>query len=164
MKTSRQWRNLGLILFGSAVSLWLYTGCQEGSIYHQSFVVSAKGWDMNKRIVFSDTLPSNTPQHVHRQLTVRNTNAFPYQNLWIYIKTFTTESTQSDSINWRLANPDGMWLGKGWGSLYTITYNLPDLEFLPNDSVHWFRMELMQGLRDSLLTGISDIGLRIYSD
>lgn len=155
-------RNGITLLVGLMVVILLATGCQKGSAYHQSFVLPASGWNMNKKLVFSDTLPANTPDSLHRQLTLRNNNTYPYQNVWIYVKTFTSDSVFIDSINWQLAKQDGSWLGKGWGSLYANTYDLPDLVFSQKDSTKWFRMELMQGLRDSLLTGISDIGLRLY--
>lgn len=156
--------NIPSLLIGLMAGFLLCISCQKGSVYHQSVVLPAHGWNMNNQLLFSDSLPVTTPNSLHRQLTLRNNNAFPYQNLWIYIKTFTSDSTRVDSINWQLAKQDGTWLGKGWGSLYTNTYNLPDLIFSEQDTLRWFRMELMQGLRDSLLTGISDVGLRLYTD
>lgn len=155
-------RNRITLFAGLMVLIILCTGCQKGSTYHQSIVLPASGWNMNRKLIFTDTLPASTPNSLHRQLTLRNNNAFAYQNMWIYIKTFTSDSTFVDSINWQLAKQDGTWLGKGWGSLYTNTYDLPDLVFSQKDTIRWFRMELMQGLRDSLLTGISDVGLRLY--
>jgi len=152
------------LLIGMLAGLLIITGCQQGSVYHQSVVFPANGWNMNKQLLFTDTLPAGTPNVVHRQLTLRNNNVFPYQNLWIYCKTFTTDKALVDSIDWQLAKQDGTWLGKGWGSLYTITYDLPDLVFSEKDTLRWFRMELMHGLRDSLLSGVSDIGLRLYID
>jgi len=152
------------LLIGIMAGLLIGTGCQQGSVFHKSVVLPANGWDMNQKIRFSDTLPEGTPNVVHRVLTLRNNNAFPYQNLWIYFKTFTADSVSVDSINWQLAKQDGTWLGKGWGSLYTNTYNLPDLVFPKKDTLRWFRMELMHGLRDSLLSGISDVGLRLYTN
>lgn len=157
-------RNTQSLLICLLVGVLMCTGCQKGSIYHHSVVIPAKGWDMNKKLIFSDTLPATTPTNLHRQLTLRNNNAFPYQNVWIYIKTSTSDSTRVDSINWQLAKQDGSWLGKGWGSLYTHTYDLPDLHLTKSDTLRWFRMELMHGLRDSLLSGISDIGLRMYTE
>lgn len=164
MNPSFHSRSIKTLFLGLMVGVLVCTGCQKGSVYHHSVVLPANGWNMNKKLTFSDTLPATLPNKLHRQLTIRNNNAFPYQNIWIYIKTFTSDSTRVDSINWQLAKQDGAWLGKGWGSLYTHTYKLPDLNFSKNDTLRWFRMELMQGLRDSLLSGISDVGLRVYTD
>lgn len=157
-------RSILRFLIGLMVGFMMCTSCQKGSVYHQSEVLPANKWNMNKKLIFSDTLPPTLPISLHRQLTLRNNNAFAYQNIWIYIKTFTADSSRVDSINWQLAKQDGTWLGKGWGSLYTHTYDLPDLTFSEKDSLRWFRMELMHGLRDSLLSGVSDIGLRVYTD
>lgn len=157
-------QNTRSVLTALLAGILICTGCQKDSIYHHSVIIPSKGWDMNEILIFTDTLPVTKPTSLHRQLTLRNNNAFQYQNVWIYIKTSTSESTIVDSINWQLAEQDGTWLGKGWGSLYTNTYDLPDLHFSKNDTLHWFRMELMHGLRDSLLSGISDIGLRVFTD
>jgi gliding motility-associated lipoprotein GldH len=157
-------RNTQTFLICFLMGILLVTGCQKGSVYHHSVVIPANGWDMNNKLTFFDTLRTTMPTNLHRQITLRNNNAFPYQNVWIYIKTFTSDSTRVDSINWQLAKQDGSWLGNGWGSLYTHTYELPDLNFTRNDTLRWFRMELMHGLRDSLLSGISDIGLRVYTE
>jgi gliding motility-associated lipoprotein GldH len=144
--------------------LSLMVGCQPNSWYHHSLVFDQQGWDMNDTLRFADTLTSSTPLTLNGKLTLRHTNAYPYQNLWLYITTHTDDSLMvSDSINWTLAKPDGNWLGTGWGSLYTISYDLPTLTFSPSDSVRWFEIELVHGLRDSLLTGLSDIGLRLYT-
>lgn len=139
--------------------------CQKGTSYHHSTVFKEKGWDMNDAVCFSDSLPSNTPDRVHLELNLRHSNNYPYQNLWLYIQTATSDSLiRNDSVNWILANPNGRWLGSGWGSFYNISYRLPDLFFPENDSSHWFRIEISHGLRDSLLTGLADLGLRIYTD
>lgn len=157
-------RNRQTLFIGLMFGILVCTSCQEGSIYHHSVVLPSNGWDMNNKLSFSDTLSETTANRFHRQLTLRNSNAFHYQNVWIYIKTITSDSTLVDSINWQLARQDGRWLGKGWGSLYTHTYVLPDLYFTDDDTLRYFRMELMHGLRDSLLSGISDLGLRVYTD
>lgn len=145
--------------------LGLLVSCQPNSVYHDSDVFGLQGWDMNDTLCFSDSLGSSAPLSLHGELTLRHTNAYPYQNLWLYITTTTGDSlATSDSINWTLAEPDGTWLGAGWGSLYTISYKLPDLTFAPDDSLRLFKVEIVHGLRDSLLTGLSDLGLRIYKD
>lgn len=146
-------------------SLLVMTSCQKNSLYHQSAVFERQGWDMNDTLRFNDSLGGDAPLILHRTLTLRHTNAYPYQNLWLYINTFTADSlVAADSINWSLAKPDGRWLGSGWGSLYTLTYNLPDLTFLADDSLKHFKVDIVHGLRDSLLTGLSDLGLRLYTD
>lgn len=147
-----------------AAGILLFSACQKGSIYHRSVVIPAKGWDMNVPLVFADTLPEHTPTVLKRELSLRNNNAFPYQNIWLYIQTQTSFGIKVDTINWQLATSDGNWLGKGWGSLYIHTYELPDLVLPTGDTLPWFKVELVHGLRDSLLTGVSDLGLRLYTE
>jgi len=138
--------------------------CQDGTYYHHSLTIPSHGWRMNHVCHFRDSLPAGIPDCVQLELTIRHGNNYPYENLWLYIRTMTSDSIiHNDSINWMLAKPDGKWLGKGWGSLYSLSIPLKDLTFSANDSSRWFSIDIRHGLRDSVLVGIEDIGLRIYS-
>lgn len=158
-------RKTGPMLVGLVCLSLLMAACRPGTCYHDSKVFDHQRWDMNDTVYFTDTLGALAEQPLRAELTLRHTNLYPYQNLWLYVTLSTSHNrVVSDSINWTLAKPDGTWLGSGWGSLYTITYDLPELTFAPDDSIRWFRVELVHGLRDSLLTGLSDLVLRLWKE
>ena len=67
-----------------------------------------------------------------------------------------------DSVNLKLSEPNGRWIGTGWGSLYNISYPLADLRIKKTTSKRWFKIDIQHGLRDNQLPGIEDIGIRLY--
>ena len=145
---------LTIILLGS---------CQSDSYFHQSETVSDLGWSINQTITFKDSIPSNAPEIMHFEINLRHTNLYPYQNIWLYIHTKCSDgATRMDSVNLKLSEPNGRWIGTGWGSLYNISYRLADLKIKKTTSRRWFKIDIQHGLRDNQLQGIEDIGIRLY--
>lgn len=139
--------------------------CQKDSYYHHSETIPAKGWDLNQTLYFQDSLRENVPERMHFEVSIRHTNMYPYQNLWMYIRTKASDGTNRlDSINWTLSEPSGRWLGSGWGSLYSLTQRLPDLDIKKSFGTRWFSVEIQHGLQDLTLPGIEDVGIHLYTD
>ena len=118
---------------------------------------------MNEMYCFQDSLSTSVPEKMHFEIDLRHTNIYPYQNLWLYIQTKGSDGvTRIDSIDFKLSEPSGRWLGTGWGSFYSITYTLPDLTIKKTSHTRWFRIDIQHGLRDEVLPGIENIGVRLY--
>lgn len=143
----------------------VFLSCQGNSHYHHSESIPAKGWDLNETLYFKDSLRDDVPDNMHFEVNIRHSNLYPYQNLWLYIRTRTSDGTNRlDSINWTLSEPSGRWLGTGWGSLYNLTQRLPDLNIRKTFGTRWFSIEVQHGLQDETLPGIEDIGIHLFSD
>jgi len=143
----------------------LCCSCQRKSFYQHSKALPASGWKQNLPINFRDSLPSDVPDSMHFVITLRHTNLYPYQNIWLYVQVKSSDgTTRTDSIDWRLAETNGRWFGKGWGSLYNISCRLPDLKIKRTGTKRWFEIKIQHGLRDEILEGVEDIGIRLYSD
>jgi gliding motility-associated lipoprotein GldH len=141
------------------------TACQGNSHYHHSETIPAKGWELNQTLYFQDSLRADVPERLHFEVSIRHNNLYPYQNLWMYLRTRTSDGTNRlDSINWILAEPSGRWLGSGWGSLYNLTHRLPDLEVKKTFGTRWFSIEVQHGLRDQELPGVEDVGIHLFTD
>jgi gliding motility-associated lipoprotein GldH len=93
-------------------------------------------------------------------VNIRNRGDYPYQNLWLFLNKTTPDSLQSkDSIECYLADKRGKWLGTGIGSIkempvlykQNVRFNKPGI----------YRYKIVQGMRDSILKGINDIGMRV---
>lgn len=142
----------------------IFLSCKGNSYYHHSETISAKGWDLNETLYFQDSLLADAPENLHYEVDLRHSNLYPYQNLWLYIRTKASDGTNRlDSINWKLSEPSGLWLGSGWGSLYSLTYRLPDLTIKKTVGNRWFRIEVQHGLKDQTLPGIEDVGIHLFS-
>lgn len=142
----------------------VFLSCQGNSHYHHSETIPAKGWDLNETLYFQDSLRDDVPEIMHFEVNIRHSNLYPYQNLWLYIRTKASDGTNRlDSINWTLSEPSGRWLGSGWGSIYSLTHRLPDLDIKDSFGTRWFSIEIQHGLQDATLPGIEDIGIHLFS-
>jgi gliding motility-associated lipoprotein GldH len=147
------------------LTMFILTACQKNSYYHHSESIPSKGWDMNGTLFFQDSLRDDAPEKLHFTVELRHNNLYPYQNFWLYLRTRTSDGkNRLDSINWKLSEPSGRWIGEGWGSLYNLTHQLPDLEIHKTTGNRWFSIEVQHGLKDPTLTGIENIGIHLYTD
>lgn len=92
---------------------------------------------------------------------VRNNNDYPYSNIR-FIVNFTdakTKKSKVDTLNYILAQPDGTWIGKGFGNTketlfqYKVNYQFPQ-----NGD---YSIGVIQAMRTDSLKGIEDLGLKI---
>jgi len=142
----------------------VFLSCQGNSLYNHSETIPTKGWDLNETLYFQDSIRDDAPVKMHFEVNLRHSNLYPYQNLWIYIRTKTSDGTNRlDSINWTLSEPSGRWLGSGWGSLYSLAHRLPDLSIKKTFGTRWFSVEVQHGLQDETLPGIEDVGIHLFT-
>jgi gliding motility-associated lipoprotein GldH len=92
------------------------------------------------------------------QLTVRHTNRYAYQNLWLFVDVKQDSVLlRRDTIEAMVANERGEWLGSG-----VSKYTLP-LLYLENVLLQSGEYEVVvqQGMREEVLRGITDLGLKV---
>lgn len=145
------------------IGIILLTSCQKKSAYQNAETIPGGVWSIGHVVNFRDSLTPQDPENLHFEINLQHTNIYPYQNIWLYIHTHCSDgTTRMDSIDWKLSEPDGHWLGKGWGSLYNISYQLPDLTIRTTGRKRWFNIEIQHGLRDDHVKGLENIGIRLY--
>lgn len=94
---------------------------------------------------------------------VRNNNDYPYSNIRFIVNftSFKTKKTQTDTLNYILARPNGEWMGTGFGSTKEILFQYKaDYKFPENGS---YEIGVIQGMRKDPLIGIEDIGIKIQN-
>lgn len=132
------------------ISSLIFLGCSKGKIYAHYEAVPIHGWHQDSTLLFTfpvkDTL-STYCMTIH----VRHMQNYPYQNMWLFI--------EQDTIEFYLADERGNWLGNSQNG----TVNMP---VLYEDSFHFAHsgehtISIKHGMRDSVLNGITDIGLTI---
>jgi len=140
------------------------TSCQKKNAYQNAETIPESKWAIGQVISFRDSLTVTDPEKLHFEINLRHSNTYPYQNIWLYIQTKCSDgTTRMDSVDWKISEPNGRWLGTGWGSLYTISCQLPDLVIRKNNlEKRWFNIEIQHGLRDDYIKGVENIGVRLY--
>jgi gliding motility-associated lipoprotein GldH len=86
---------------------------------------------------------------------VRHTERYPYQNMWLFVE----DSLRSDTIEFYLADDRGQWLGNKHHGFIEMPVLLESNYHYP-DTGH-YSLSIRHGMRDSLLRGITDVGIEI---
>lgn len=133
--------------------------CQTDITYEQYQAVSPTAWDMNQAAHFEVNMTDTTGRY-DVILHIRNTDLYPYQNLWLFTHSMAPDSTiATDTLECYLADNQGKWINNAFLS----EHNMPLLYMsnirFPKEGTYTF--DITHGMRDSLLSGINRIGLII---
>lgn len=141
------------------MGMFLLLSCNRNDLYFQYEKIPASGWSQDSAVTFDvEIADDSTAYNVY--INVRNRGEYPHQNLWLFINQMSPDSTiTSDTIDFYLADQYGKWLGSGIGSVYEMPV-LYQQQVKFSQKGH-YRFEIYQGMRDSLLTGLNNIGLRL---
>jgi gliding motility-associated lipoprotein GldH len=139
--------------------LVLSTSCSKHDVFSEFKILPQNGWHKDSLASFS--VPIDDAKAAYRIfVNLRNTNDYSYQNFWIFITRVSPSGIVSkDTIECYLANQRGQWLGSGVGQFR-------EMSILYQNEMNYsepgtYRYDIVHGMRDTLLLGISDIGLRI---
>lgn len=139
--------------------LLVLSSCGGNDVFYQYETVPANGWHQDTAIHFNVNI-ADTVSRYNVYVNVRNRGEYPHQNLWLFIEQQSPDSTLFvDSINFYLADQRGKWLGSGVGSVYEMPVLYRQNIQFPDSGNYSFSFR--QGMRDSVLTGLNDLGLRI---
>jgi gliding motility-associated lipoprotein GldH len=100
-------------------------------------------------------------------INVRNDNTYPYSNLFLITELeYPDGTTYIDTLEYSMANADGTWLGKGYGSIKENKLWYKENINFPVKGVYTIRIEHAMRKNGSVegiveLPGITDIGVEI---
>ncbi len=100
------------------VGLFTLLNACDTTIVKSSFkALNGAVWEKDEVVEFTiSELDSTTRYDVY--INVRNDNSFAYNNLFLIAELASPEGTiQKDTLEYEMANADGSWLGKGYGSI-----------------------------------------------
>ncbi|WP_299501609.1 gliding motility lipoprotein GldH [Mucilaginibacter sp.] len=144
----------------TAFILLSWTGCTDpNAIVDQNIEIVNNNWAYSNKIKYAVKIDNEqTPYNLY--LNLRVTGDYKYSNLFVLIyQTNPDKKATGTRYEFKLANPDGEWLGQGSGNLYS--YQIPfrlNYKF-PAKGVYTIQIE--QNMRDNPLHEVSDIGLRV---
>jgi gliding motility-associated lipoprotein GldH len=133
--------------------------CIKNDVYFQYHAVNETGWNKDSLYKF-DVSIDDTSALYNVYVNVRNTKEYPYQNLWLFLQKMNPDSSMvKDSIECYLADQRGKWLGSGMGSILEMPILYQQGVRFEHKGIYQFG--IVQGMRDNVLVGISDIGIRV---
>lgn len=142
----------GIILAG-------FTSCDSGRVFDQYHEISDSEWHKDSLVVFKIPV-SDTLENHNMLIQIRNETNYKYSNLWLFV---TIEQPGGevlrDTFEIAVADPSGRWLGKGFGGLKSLESVYRRDVFFPVSGE--YTISLQHGMREDILTGIHDVGIRV---
>lgn len=145
------------ILF--SLILIVFYSCDSNRMYDKNKSIAGSNWQIKDFKKF-DVEINDTLNLYKFYINVRNTGDYKYSNLFLFITTSLPDHfIVRDTAQLILADHDGRWLGTG-------TSNFKDNRLLLKKGIRFhqkgiYSFTIEHGMRDKILEGISDIGIRI---
>lgn len=144
-----------------AIGYWLWllgcfalVSCSSDIVYSHFASIPSENWHVDSVAQFDYTI-DDAQAGYQMLIYVRHTERYPYQNMWLFIN----DGQRADTIEFYLADDRGRWLGdKHHGFIEMPVLIEPNYHFPDTGSYH---MTIRQGMRDTLLRGITDVGFEI---
>jgi gliding motility-associated lipoprotein GldH len=144
---------------GFAILFLFLTACTFEETYFAFQSVPDSQWDKQEELRFEVPITDiSTPYKI--TLELRNNDKYAYRNLCVLVDCQIPDGGLwlSDSVNVKLANKTGKWYGKG---IALYEYSTPYRSNVQYPDTGTYIYTIRHGMKENLLNGISDVGLRI---
>lgn len=133
--------------------------CDRKRVFEAYKTLDEKGWNKDSVVTFNINLTDTTRNH-NLYVNIRNEGTYPYSNLWLFLTIGSPDGKQlTDTVEFTLAEPSGRWKGSGIGDLHDNQILYKSSVYFPKKGDYTFSIK--QGMRDNVLQGIRDVGMRI---
>lgn len=137
----------------------LFSACNSGVVYNKYNTFEKSEWYGKNKAVFEVEIADNQPLY-DVNLMVRHAEAYPYSNLFLFLTTkYPDGKSTVDTLECRLSNSKGEWLGNGAGDIFDLTIGLTKSVKFPLVGKYTFSFE--QAMRTDPLPLITDFGMEI---
>ena len=135
--------------------------CKQKEEYYKYVFIPQNKWAIDEPLCFvldSVSFDLNLKYDVSLEIT-HNVN-YAYENLWLYVDQNLADTILlRDTIDCKLTNDTGKWLGNGNGATRHISYKYNTN--LKLDTAQQYKICISQAMQDLHLKGIEKIGLKI---
>lgn len=139
--------------------IFLFSACQHTLSYEKYFPVARGSWNSSQKLFFPVEI-KDTSVLYNIYVNVRNTDDYPFCNLWMTIGTkFPAGRSFEKRINLTLADSTGRWMGESQGDLYDERILIQQDAYFQTPGTYTFSLE--QIMRQDPLPGILAVGLRV---
>ncbi len=141
------------------VLLTVFASCDKNLVFEKNLPVAEKGWNKDSVIAF-DIPIADTLQNNNLYINVRNDIKYKYSNLWLFIEIDQPgNKSVTDTFEVTLADPAGKWFGEGFGGVKNRQVIYKRNVYFPVSGD--YKINIKQGMRENVLKGITDIGVRL---
>jgi len=145
--------------------LLLLCSCDKKRVFDEYKALDGK-WNKDSIVSFEfDQMDTVTPYNLF--ITMRNNNSYPYNNLFLIVELQQPGGlTQSDTLEYMMANPDGTLMGEGFTDVKESKLWYRKGQRFPKKGK--YMVNIRQAVREGgkvpgidELKGITDVGFRI---
>lgn len=152
---NKRMRVYGLWLIGI---MMLLTSCRSDIVYSQFIPMAISNQWHEDSIAQFDYAITDTSVDYRILVYVRHTERYPYQNMWLFIN----NGAMNDTIEFYLADDRGQWLGNKHHGFIEMPVLIEENCHYPDTGV--YHLAIQHAMRDSLLRGVTDIGVEILKN
>lgn len=143
--------------------LEFYVACLPSNIFEKNISMNRNRWEQNYIPSFTFNITDTVADYLI-YFNIRHTDAYPYSNIWLKVKTKMPGTTIFTETNTEipLAQTDGKWLGRGmneiWEQQMPMTNNGSHVHFSKPGT---YTIALQQIMRMEALPEIMSVGIRL---
>lgn len=148
--------------FTASLLMWLAAGCDTGGNHYAGFTdLPLKGWSFGDTIRFTPQLDDSVAAG-RLLVDVRHDNAYIYSNLWVEVTVDGPEGEAPvvDTVDLRLCDPYGRWLGSGFGATRQVADTLSRVRALYSGRT----VKLRHLMRADTVRHIQQLGITFVPD
>lgn len=137
----------------------LATACTDRALLDENIAIAGHQWHYEDQPSV-ETHITDTKTAYNIYLNLRHTPDYKYSNVFVLIHLHQPDGKDTtERIELPLAAPDGRWLGRGVGSVYSHQALIKEHFRFPDTGKYVFTFE--QNMRETPLKEITDVGIRI---
>lgn len=136
-----------------------FVSCDRKRVFESYRELDKNGWNKDSVVIFRVPI-TDTIKNQNLFVNIRNKGTYPYSNLWLFLTIGSPDGAmRTDTVEFTLAEPSGRWKGSGIGGLHDNQILYKSSIYFPRKGKYTFQIK--QGMRDNVLQGIRDIGIRL---
>ena len=159
IKTAPKMKNKQLVLVIIFLIAAFTYSCDRNKVYEDYIELDEIVWENSNKLGFKFEIDDTVSLH-NVYINVRHASLYPYNNVWVFIKSSAPNGTVNiDTVECLLADADGRWIGEGMGDIWDVQIPWKQNVRFPHKGV--YQVEFQQGMRVDKLPGIMGMGLRV---
>lgn len=162
MKRKRVSESQHFFALGLLLIVALLSACDRNRLYDESVSLENDKWPKDKAMSFKVNV-EDTVSTYRFYINVRNNTSYRYNNIYFFLTTeFPGGGMSRDTIECLLAAKDGEWFGKGTG--HYRDNRIPIRSNIRFPRAGTYTLSLNQAMREEVLSGISEAGVRLEKE
>lgn len=155
-----------LRILAALVGVVFLVSCDDSIVTTDYKATTNGSWNKDSVVEFNFTGLDTINKH-DMFINIRNDNTFSYSNLFLIAALdYPNGDTVTDTLEYMMAQPDGTWLGKGYGSIKENKLWYKENIVFPSSGVYTLRVSHAMRKNGNVegvvnLEGITDVGFEI---